>query len=420
MNLAILAYGTRGDVQPLLSLAVALRERGHTVRFAAPENFSAVTERAGVVSCPIAMDAEALMRSEVATEVLAKGDLYSFAKMLLQAERLGTEVVNAAVRQATDGVELVVAGTLMGERAWTVCEAAGIPLVMAHIYPALPTADYAYPLLPVRTLGWGWLNRWSGYAIIDAVFRAARPIYAAFRASYGLPPRKRSALRTSMEQGVPHLLAYSPSVAPPPSDWGPNATVTGWLDVPPALRQAFGEQRTDPALAAWLDAGSAPVFFGFGSMPIRDPEKLMSWVRAACRAHGVRALVGAGWSRYAAPDQPEIHVAPAFDHAAVLPRCRAAVIHGGSHTTYAALRAGLPTHICAVLGDQPLWGRRLVALGVGSWGHFKTLDEATLVAAVGGLLRPEPAAAAAALSERLRAEDGLAAAVRVVEAAARR
>lgn len=44
----------------------------------------------------------------------------------------------------------------------------------------------------------------------------------------------------------------------------------------------------------------------------------------------------------------------------------AAVIHhGGAGTTGAAFRAGVPQIICPFFGDQPFWGRRVVALGVG-------------------------------------------------------
>ena len=83
----------------------------------------------------------------------------------------------------------------------------------------------------------------------------------------------------------------------------------------------------------WLD-GPPPVFFGFGSMPVLDPNALLDSVKRICQKHSIRALIGSGWTRYPTTNLPDsIFIAPAFDHDRVLPRCCAAVHHGGAGTT---------------------------------------------------------------------------------------
>lgn len=416
MRLAILTGGTRGDVQPFLSLAWTLQQRGHDVVLCLPDNFVGVCERAGLRARPLGLNAEAILNTESSRQAMARGDVFAFLRMLDDANREFSLAADAAVRETTADTTGILANSLLVERAAVVGEVTGQRLASAHVYPMVSTAAWANALLPLRSFGLGWLNRWTADLLPRLAAWKMGPEINAFRASYGLGPMKKSALEASFTGEAPVIQAFSERVVPRPADWGSSVHVTGWWDVPGPLRAALGEDRVDPDLDAWLQAGPPPVFFGFGSMPILDPPRFLAAIRAVVQTQGVRALVGAGWSALAGANEPALFVAPAFDHSQVLPRCVAAVHHGGSHTTFASLRAGLPTHIASVIADQPFWGRRVRDLGVGSTGAFRKLDEAGLQRAIAGLLRPEVRQRAAALGEQLRREDGLAEAVRIVEA----
>lgn len=162
-------------------------------------------------------------------------------------------------------------------------------------------------------------------------------------------------------------------------------------------------------------------------MPVLDPAAAIAMVSRVTERLGVRALVSAGWGRLAADTAPEgavgahVHGVGALDHEAVLPRCRAAVHHGGAGTTAAALGAGLPSVVCSVFADQPFWGARLERLGVGAHVRFASLDERTLTSALGRMLASGVATRATDLGGRLRAEPPAAGrAADLVEAAAAR
>lgn len=114
----------------------------------------------------------------------------------------------------------------------------------------------------------------------------------------------------------------------------------------------------------------------------------------------VRAVVGAGWSRFeldASDDR--VKVIGAVDHDALLLRCRVAVHHGGAGTTAASVIAGVPAVVCSVLADQPFWGRRLERLGVGRHLRFADVDADSLEAALRPTLNSGYAARARALAE---------------------
>jgi sterol 3beta-glucosyltransferase len=177
----------------------------------------------------------------------------------------------------------------------------------------------------------------------------------------------------------------------------------------------------DPELDAFLTEGEPPVYLGFGSMKTRHPERLARLLADAASGAGRRALIAGGWAGLAAKDLPPgCRIISSAPHHALFPRVAAVVHHGGAGTTGAAARAGVPQVVVPHFGDQFYWGFRVEALGVGPAPLSRLrLSAKKLSAAIRAALSAECVARARALGERVRARDGLAEAVRVVEAAAR-
>ena len=100
---------------------------------------------------------------------------------------------------------------------------------------------------------------------------------------------------------------------------------------------------------------------------------------------------------------------PSCPHEYLFPSCAAVVHHGGAGTTSAGLRAGRPTIICAVLGDQPWHGSLIAKKQLGFYAGTMNKVTDTLL---GDLLLkvvndPMIASRVAAMSEAIAAEDGL-------------
>jgi UDP:flavonoid glycosyltransferase YjiC (YdhE family) len=163
-------------------------------------------------------------------------------------------------------------------------------------------------------------------------------------------------------------------------------------------------------LRRFIEAGSPPVFIGFGSMPVPNPGRTTEVILEALRQSGLRGILHTGWAGMGDSDLPD-HVYK-IDHAPYgwLFRQMAAVVHhGGSGTTAFGLRAGVPSLIVPFLFDQFYWGRRISALGVGPKAipHKKLsvtrLAEALTAATSDAAMRQR----AASLGEKIRAEDGI-------------
>jgi hypothetical protein len=158
---------------------------------------------------------------------------------------------------------------------------------------------------------------------------------------------------------------WSAAFVPKPADWPEQCEVVGSF---------FVEQKSDfdPApfkdVTEWIQSGGAkPVFIGFGSMVIREPEKLEQIIKEAARKAGIRVLVQSGWSKLNVEDEGSDlcrNVGPC-PHDWLLPMVGAVIHHGGAGTTAAGLKLGLPTFICPFFGDQFMWGSFVAMAGVG-------------------------------------------------------
>ena len=402
MRVSMLTCGTRGDTQPMVVLGAELRRRGHDVVIAASPNTLDLPRACGFEALPLGPDSQELMESEAGQRWLASGNVRAFTKELTEISSRHFETSMRETRAACAGADVVIGGILAEDVAQVYGEAEGAPLVTLHSAPVRRTSAYAHPLVTSRSRT-GAFNALTG-ALFDMVWwKETRDETRRAREDTGLPQVKTSLAKRHSGPDDLELQAYDPLLVPK-LDWGPRRPLVGFLTMDEELRGALGETGLDPALRNWLAADDPPVFFGFGSMPVRDPAQIVSMITEVSQRLGVRALISAGWGRLHAlePDNPAVTVVGAVDHDAVLPRCLAAVHHGGAGTLAASLGAGIPTLVCSVFADQPFWGARLTDAGVGAHLPFKDLDRARLEKALRSVLSLGMRNAAAELGPRLR------------------
>ncbi len=157
---------------------------------------------------------------------------------------------------------------------------------------------------------------------------------------------------------------------------------------------------------------------GFGSMMGHNPQKMTEIVLEAVQMSGQRAILLSGWAGLGEEALPKtVLQLPAASHHWLFPKMAAVVHHGGAGTTAAGLRAGVPSILVPHFADQPFWGQRLTALGVGPKAIMRPkltaqkLANAMDTAVSNQSMRPN----AAVLGEKIRAEDGIGRAVDLIE-----
>ncbi len=414
MRLTIVTVGSRGDVQPIVALGVGLRDAGHAVRIAAPLPFAGLVTAHGLDFAPLAGDPRALLETEAGRAWLdSGGNGLVFARRFVRLLGGNLEAALADTLAACQGADAVL-GAVFAFGAESAAERLGVPYGRLLLQPfdrtrAFPTVGVPRSLGPRHDL--------ATHLVAEQVLwqPVRRPLNRWRRGSLGLPPLPLlGPAMVPPERRPPTLYGFSPLVVPPPPDWGTRVAVTGYWPLGPDPGWT-----PPPALEAFLAGGAPPVSVGFGSMTARDPAALLRTTLAALRAAGRRGVLLAGWSGLGvgAGDIPaDVFLADEIPHGWLFPRCAAVVHHGGAGTTAASLRAGVPTVVVPFFADQPFWGRRVHALGVGPRPiPFRRLDATRLAEAVRSTEDPDLRARATALGARLRAEDGVGRAVAVIE-----
>jgi sterol 3beta-glucosyltransferase len=396
MKMMLLTAGTRGDVEPFFALARAAGARGHEVRTAIPENSGADT--AGLDTVSLRMDFAQLVSDQ---GVSPRAAARTFKTVIRPAVgRLLSAAVEHIVAFAPDVVVYhpkVLSAPAAAQRL-------GIPSVLVETVPALtPTREFPSPIIPAASLG--PLNRFSYLPARAATLMFRRELQAALDL---LPPGRAPATGTRAT-----LIPVSPHLLPRPADWPASVHLTGhWAAEPAALE-------IDDELKAFL-AGGDFVYAGFGSMKAGDSRERGAAVIEAARRNGLRALVATGWGGIEVPAAlmgGDVLVRESVAHHMVLPRAAAAIHHGGAGTVHAVARAGIPSVVVPFIADQPFWGALLHRRGLGPQPvPYRKLTADRLARALGeaGSCRIQ----AARTGELVRAEDGTAVAVGVLESLA--
>ncbi|WP_328584692.1 glycosyltransferase [Streptomyces sp. NBC_00370] len=387
MRVLLSTYGTRGDVEPLVALSVRLRALGAEVRMCAPpdEEFARRLAGLGVQLVPVGPPVKELMRGAT---LPSAADLARYRDEMVARQ---FEIFPAAA----DGCDVLVAAGLAQIAARSVAEAAGIRYVYAS-YSAvnLPSPHHRPPPRPGWPESQAHDNRTLWELDAQNVNAQFREPLNGHRASLGLSP---------VDNVRDHVVTDRPWLAADPV-LGPWLETPG-IDVVQTGAWTLPDERPLPAdLVAFLEAGTPPVYVGFGSMhPSQDTARSALEV---IRAQGHRALVSRGWADLDLVDGRDDCFAIG-EHNQQLLFCELAAVvhHGGAGTTTTAARAGVPQVVVPPqLSDMPYWAGQVADLGIGAAHDGPSPTTESLSVAVKTALAPETRARARALGARIRTD----------------
>ena len=396
MRVLLSTYGGRGDVEPLVGLAVRLRALGADARVCAPPDWAERLAQYGVPLVPIGPPVRALMHGATPP---------SMADVPRRIAELVAEQFTKLPAEA-EGCDALVATGLFPVAASvrSVAERLGIRYLFAAYCPIyLPSPHHRPQPLPGRSVPPDVTdNRMLNELDIENYNAVYGDALNTHRTAIGLPP---------LDNVRDHVYTANPWLAADPvlGPWPDTAD----LDVVQTGAWMVHDERLLPAeLEAFLEAGPPPVYVGFGSM--RAPRDIARVAIDAIQAQGRRALVARGWADLAPiDDRDDCLVIGEINQQALFRRVAAVVHHGGAGTTTTAARAGAPQVVVPQMADQPYWGGRVADLGIGTTHDGPNPTAESLSAALSTALAPGTRARATAVAGTIRT-DGATVAARLL------
>jgi UDP:flavonoid glycosyltransferase YjiC (YdhE family) len=398
MKAVLSSRGSRGDVNPIIEIGGGLKKKGHEVAICVPALFKEYAEKQDLNPSIYNEDSKELMKG------LGSG-LSSIRKAIAFFENSIDQQFDFMLDATKDADVLIT--TVNELSAPTIAEYRNIPHFRLTFAPALP-GNHPPPFSPwqnmpviLNKLGWGILSMLSSMAI--------RKFISKKRKYLGLLPVKNS---NDYHTGKSHtLLSINSELAPPCHTWEGryNYDYTGYC-----YGQIDGE--LDQELLKFIERGAPPVYVGFGSVHIKNPDKFTKMLVDAVSRVGCRVGIGQGWTELGEGYlQDNIFCIGDSNHATLFKKMAGIIHHGGSGTTHTAAKGGIPQFILPQIVDQYYWGNRILEMGLGPAPIIpKKVKTKDLANALYGLTNGTYRKNTIGLSEMMKEEDGVQRSIKII------
>jgi len=418
VRIALSTFGTFGDVNPLIALALDLKRRGHRPALAVPEMFRAKVEPLGIDFFPVRPDQDQTDKRLVALIYdKKKGTEYGLREFLFPALRQSYDDLLAAV-EADGGADLLMTGEL-AYAGPIVAEKTGIPWASYVLAPFSFFSAYDPPVLPP------YPNLAKAQLVVPKIGRIVNrfarlvtrrwpePVYE-LRRELGLDCGEDPIFDAKHSEQLV-LALFSRVLGEPQPDWPKNTLITGFV----FYDGDAGQSELAPELEQFLSAGPPPIVFTLGSAAVLNAGDFYQQSAEAIRQLNLRAVLLVGNDPENIPRTPlpdNICIAKYAPYSKLFPRASVIVHQGGVGTTAQALRAGTPMIVMPYSHDQPDNARRVRRLGVAKVVQRQNYTAERAARMISDLLNnPRYAQRALEVQSKMDTENGLKTACNALE-----
>jgi sterol 3beta-glucosyltransferase len=415
MKIGIFTYGTRGDVQPYIALALGLKKNGNQVILAAPGNFKGFVESFGIEFHPLYGNAEEKMNSPAGQSILRTESTIKLMKYFFKVLHSIRIPLRDSYIKGIDKVDFIIANTATLPIVGAIAEKQSKKMALTYFMPPV-VLTREFPFADLDFFNFPWYNKLT-YKIVHHFFgKFLKAEINEFRDQLGLPVLTENFVSYIDKQKLLDLYCLSPSLIPQPKDWDANHKITGFLTIPAEKREDYILEQTPGDLNKWLAEGEKPVYIGFGSNGVGNSEKFIAILNEILNTTNERILFCAGWALYHnLPEHKNLFVKKYVDHETILPKCKVGIFHGGAGTLAAMLRNNLPVIIISFYTDQPTWGKIARRMKLGVHIPLKKLNANKIITAIKTAQTEEIKQNVFNTGAKIRNENGLKNAVNEIE-----
>lgn len=339
MKIACVIMGTRGDVQPMIALALGLIARGHEATVYAPVENKELAEKN---ACPFVTFGPEIKKSVNENPEKQKGGV-AVKISPKEGKKIMLDQINKLPELIKEADLVLGAGIVVGVHS--AAEILKVKYRLVAYYPIILGTTKDDPFKSRMMFGMG---KWMMNLMMKGYINKARK-------NYGLEPVK-DIWTEWMGDNV--ILACDKEINALRTGTQFACTQTGFMLLPSKTELPAG-------VADFINAGKPPVYIGFGSNPITDTQKYTAMFEQVCGTTGERLIISKGWAGFEGRNSKDILYVDEVPFEKLFPKMAAAVYHGGTGTLAAIARAGIPQAAFPFMGDQFDNRKQIVKLGLG-------------------------------------------------------
>lgn len=414
MKVTILAFGTRGDVQPFIALGLGLKQAGDTVTIAAANEFKEFVEDYGLIYSSLNYD----IKKDITRALDEKFDkkqkspLTKYKQQKLEWPKLMKTWLDNSY-EASKGCDIFIYSGLAVMYGIHIAEKLQVPSIPIQLQPMMLTSEIPFMMFPDLKIG-GWYNRLTYKIYAKGEWHMIGSAINQWRRENGLREinAKKSFILKYKSQ-TPLLYGFSSYVFPKARDWGNHISIAGYF-----FLDQLKNWQPPPGLLNFLQAGPPPVYVGFGSSSISNNEETTQMIMEALKKTGERGLLSTGWGAMKETRLPDnMFMVNDIPHHWLFPHTKAVVHHGGAGTTAEGLRAGVPSVIVPMGPDAGFWANQLYKIGTSPQScSFKNLNVSKLATIINEAIHNKTIKERAnVIGRKIRNENGVANAVNTIK-----
>ncbi len=366
MKIILISIGTRGDVEPFLAIGEILKEKGHQVICAFPDQFRNLVEDSNMEFASLGTKFIEMLDSDVGKAALGGGG--SGLKKILAYVRLArnqTEINKELINKQYELIE------------------SEIPDRIVHngksIYPIIWGLNKRGKTILVSPVPYLHYVRNHTHIVFNSNYGSFLNKLTYSLANFGLIMKViiatkwlKITIKITRKQIQNALLSnktiytISPSLFSRPDYWNENIKVLGYHERNKAINW-----RANKDLNNFLEKHNRILLITFGSMTNPEPDEKTKIIIEILERNKIPALINTASGGLIKPDKFDselLHFVSRIPYDWIFPKIYGVIHHGGSGTTHMALKYGCATMIIPHIIDQFVWNKIINNMGAGPKG----------------------------------------------------
>lgn len=366
MKIIIISIGTHGDMEPFLAIGEILKEKGHQVFCAFPEQFRNLAEESNMEFASLGTKYIDLLDSDIGKTALGGSGsglrkMIAYIKLAGKSTEINKELINTQYEliESENPDRIVYNGKVIYPIIWGLNNRGKTILISP-----VPYMHYVknHTHLAFNSNYGSFLNKLTyslaNFGLVTTVMISIKWLKI-----------KRKITRKQIKNALlsnKAIYTISPSLFSRPDYWNENLKVLGYHE-----RNKTVDWHPTRELSDFLGKHDQILFITFGSMTNPEPEEKTKIILEILERNKIPAIINTASGGLVKPDKFDtelIHFVSHIPYYWIFPKIYGVIHHGGSGTTHLALKYGCATMIIPHILDQFVWNKIIDETGAGPKG----------------------------------------------------